>query len=166
MDWRGIPSLNSLRAFSAVADTLNFSQAGRELNVSHAAVSQQVRALDGVSMEVRSGEFTAIMGASGSGKSTLLNLLGCLDTPTRGRYLLRGQSIDRMDDDALAFSQRIPLRLLICQRASTCPDAETRPRQRAQLDILAVSRTAPGPASAKSPMASRGFDSATANACR
>lgn len=58
MDWRGIPSLNSLRAFSAVADTLNFSQAGRELNVSHAAVSQQVRALEahlGTSLVVRHG---------------------------------------------------------------------------------------------------------------
>ena len=58
MDWRGIPSLNSLRAFSAVADALNFSQAGRELNVSHAAVSQQVRALEahlGASLVVRHG---------------------------------------------------------------------------------------------------------------
>lgn len=58
MDWRGIPSLNSLRAFSAVADTLNFSQAGRELNVSHAAVSQQVRALEAhleTSLVVRHG---------------------------------------------------------------------------------------------------------------
>jgi LysR family glycine cleavage system transcriptional activator len=58
MDWRGIPSLTSLRAFSAVSDTLNLSQAGRELNVSHAAVSQQVRALEahlGVSLVVRRG---------------------------------------------------------------------------------------------------------------
>jgi DNA-binding transcriptional LysR family regulator len=58
MDWRGIPSFNSLRAFSAVADTLNLSQAGRALNVSHAAVSQQVRALEahlGTSLVVRHG---------------------------------------------------------------------------------------------------------------
>ncbi|GAB4348964.1 MAG: transcriptional regulator GcvA [Oricola sp.] len=58
MDWRGIPSLNSLRAFSAVADTLNFSRAGRALNVSHAAISQQVRALEAqleVSLVVRHG---------------------------------------------------------------------------------------------------------------
>jgi LysR family glycine cleavage system transcriptional activator len=58
MDWRGIPSLTSLRAFSAVADTLNFSHAGRDLNVSHAAVSQQVRSLEahlGVSLVMRYG---------------------------------------------------------------------------------------------------------------
>ena len=66
---------------------------------------QTVRALAGLSLEVRAGEFTAIMGASGSGKSTLLNLLGCLDTPTTGRYRLRGQYVDSLDDDALADSQ-------------------------------------------------------------
>lgn len=63
MDWRGIPSLNSLRAFSAVADTLNFSQAGRALNVSHAAVSQQVRALEthlNVSLVMRHGRGVAL----------------------------------------------------------------------------------------------------------
>lgn len=63
MDWRGIPSLNGLKAFSAVADTLNLSQAGRMLNVSHAAVSQQVRALEahlGVSLVVRHGRGVAL----------------------------------------------------------------------------------------------------------
>jgi len=63
---------------------------------------QEVRALDGVSFEVRRGDFVAVMGASGSGKSTLLNLLGCLDTPTSGEYVLRGHSVGRLDDDALA----------------------------------------------------------------
>jgi putative ABC transport system ATP-binding protein len=63
---------------------------------------QDVRALDGVSFEVRRGDFVAVMGASGSGKSTLLNLLGCLDTPTSGQYWLRGQPVANLDDDALA----------------------------------------------------------------
>ncbi len=63
---------------------------------------QEVRALDGVTFEVRRGDFVAVMGASGSGKSTLLNLLGCLDTPTSGEYKLRGQSVGLLDDDALA----------------------------------------------------------------
>lgn len=63
MDWRGIPSLHSLRAFSAVADTLSFSSAGRSLNVSHAAVSQQVRALEahlGVPLVLRQGRGVAL----------------------------------------------------------------------------------------------------------
>ncbi len=62
----------------------------------------ELRALDGVSLGIAEGEFTAIMGASGSGKSTLMNLLGCLDRPTSGRYLLEGQEISKLDADALA----------------------------------------------------------------
>ncbi len=62
----------------------------------------EVQALRGVSLEINRGEYVAIMGASGSGKSTLMNILGCLDTPTRGTYLLDGQEVGRLGSDALA----------------------------------------------------------------
>jgi putative ABC transport system ATP-binding protein len=62
----------------------------------------QVRALAGVSLEIKAGAFIAIMGPSGSGKSTLLNLLGCLDRPTAGRYYLGEVDVSQMDDDALS----------------------------------------------------------------
>ena len=61
-----------------------------------------VKALDGVSFGVRSGEFLAIMGSSGSGKSTMLNILGCLDRPTEGEYWLNGVNVAHMGDDALS----------------------------------------------------------------
>ncbi|MFH1419814.1 MAG: ABC transporter ATP-binding protein [Planctomycetota bacterium] len=64
-----------------------------------------VHALAGVSISFRSGEFWAIMGASGSGKSTMLNVLGCLDRPTSGRYLLEGRNVAALDDNALSESR-------------------------------------------------------------
>ncbi len=62
----------------------------------------ELRALAGVSLDLLPGEFTAIMGASGSGKSTLMNLLGCLDRPTSGRYLLEGREVSSLTNDELA----------------------------------------------------------------
>ena len=63
---------------------------------------QEVHALRGLSVDIGQGEYTALMGPSGSGKSTLMNMLGCLDTPTSGRYRLAGEDVGTLDDDALA----------------------------------------------------------------
>jgi len=64
-----------------------------------------VRALNGIDLHIRKNEFVAVMGASGSGKSTLMNILGCLDKPTEGSYLLNGQEVSRLNDDELSFTR-------------------------------------------------------------
>jgi putative ABC transport system ATP-binding protein len=64
--------------------------------------AEEIHALRGVSFDVKQGEYLAVMGPSGSGKSTLMNLIGCLDSPSRGQYFLRGKLVSDMNDDELA----------------------------------------------------------------
>ncbi|MFQ5790898.1 MAG: ABC transporter ATP-binding protein [Acidobacteriota bacterium] len=75
----------------------------RELWKTYRMGSEEIHALRGVDLRVDTGDYIAIMGPSGSGKSTFLNLLGCLDTPTRGHYILNGRDVSSMDDDELAL---------------------------------------------------------------
>ncbi|MCB1836203.1 MAG: ABC transporter ATP-binding protein [Alcanivoracaceae bacterium] len=72
----------------------------------YGAGSTEVRALDGVSLQIDSGEFVAVMGPSGSGKSTCMNILGCLDTPSAGDYLFRGVNVCSLKRDELALLRR------------------------------------------------------------
>jgi putative ABC transport system ATP-binding protein len=74
----------------------------RELWKTYQMGTESVHALSGVSITIERGEYVAIMGPSGSGKSTLMNLVGCLDTPTKGSYLLNDKQVSQMNDDELA----------------------------------------------------------------
>ena len=64
--------------------------------------AEEIHALRGITFDIQKGEYVAVMGPSDSGKSTLMNLIGCLDTPTKGRYVLRGKVVSEMNDDELA----------------------------------------------------------------
>ena len=74
----------------------------RSLRKTYQIGGQVVHALDGLDLDIARNEYVALMGPSGSGKSTLMNMLGCLDSPTSGRYVLNGQDVSALDDDALA----------------------------------------------------------------
>ena len=74
----------------------------RDLWKTYIMGSEQLHALQGVDLDIEQNEYLAIMGPSGSGKSTLMNLIGCLDTPTRGTYALNNQLISDLNDDELA----------------------------------------------------------------
>src|SRR3982751_5016494 len=82
---------------SAVASIRNLSKIYRK-----PGTNVEVPALRTVDLDIEQGEFTAIMGASGSGKSTLMNILGCLDQPTSGQYILGGQNVSELNDDDLS----------------------------------------------------------------
>jgi putative ABC transport system ATP-binding protein len=99
----------------ATAEVINFSEPGDSAAPDSSMIStvdlwktydmgseQQVQALRGVNLQIRRNEYVAIMGPSGSGKSTLMNLIGCLDTPSKGQYWLNGQLVSELDDDELA----------------------------------------------------------------
>lgn len=70
---------------------------------------QELPVLKGITLDILKNEYVALMGPSGSGKSTLMNILGCLDSPTSGRYILNGQDVSRMEDDALAAVRNIEI---------------------------------------------------------
>jgi putative ABC transport system ATP-binding protein len=74
----------------------------RDLWKTYVMGSEEIHALRGVTLEIQRGEYVAIMGPSGSGKSTLMNLIGCLDTPSKGSYLLNGKQVGQMNDNELA----------------------------------------------------------------
>src|ERR1044071_393238 len=74
----------------------------RDLWKTYVMGSEEIHALRGVSVDIDRAEYVAIMGPSGSGKSTLMNLIGCLDTPSRGSYLLNGKQVGEMNDNELA----------------------------------------------------------------
>src|ERR1051326_4803664 len=98
----------------ATAEVINISQpvvsdapgsymiATQDLWKTYDMGSEQVHALRGVNLQIRQNEYVAIMGPSGSGKSTLMNLIGCLDSPTKGQYWLNHQQVSELDDDELA----------------------------------------------------------------
>jgi putative ABC transport system ATP-binding protein len=89
------PSVRRRRRSSAVIDV-------REVRKTYQMGDIAVHALQGVSMRIERGEYVAIMGTSGSGKSTLMNILGCLDVPTSGTYLLNGSDVRDVDEDTLS----------------------------------------------------------------
>jgi len=74
----------------------------RDLWKTYVMGSEEIHALRGISIDIAQGEYVAIMGPSGSGKSTLMNLIGCLDTPTKGTYHLNGKAVGQMNDNELA----------------------------------------------------------------
>ena len=90
---------------SVTSTAVNLAASIRDLRKDYVLSGETVHALRGVSFDVPEGDYISIMGPSGSGKSTLLNLLGCLDRPTAGNYLLGGDDVARMSDDQLSITR-------------------------------------------------------------
>src|SRR5919108_2481506 len=90
---------NGMEGFPDAKDAMIRTQ---ELWKTYVMGDEEVHALRGVTFDIKRNEYVAIIGASGSGKSTLMNLIGCLDTPSRGEYWLNGKLVSQMDDDELA----------------------------------------------------------------
>jgi putative ABC transport system ATP-binding protein len=90
-----LSSVNNIISTMALIET-------RDLWKTYVMGEEEIHALRGVSIQIERGEYVAIMGPSGSGKSTLMNLVGCLDTPTKGSYLLNDKEVASMNDDELA----------------------------------------------------------------
>ena len=88
---------------ASVANEVKLAASIRDLQKHYVLKSETVRALRGVTFDVPEGDYVAIMGPSGSGKSTLLNLLGCLDRPTIGSFMLGDDNVAQMDDDQLSY---------------------------------------------------------------
>src|ERR1700719_1174961 len=80
-----------------------------EIRKSYFMGKQEIPVLKGVSLDILKNEYVALMGPSGSGKSTLMNILGCLDSPTAGSYILNGQDVSKMADDRLADVRNIEI---------------------------------------------------------
>ena len=101
----------------------------KELSRKYQMGTEEVNALRSITMDIRKNEYVALMGPSGSGKSTLMNMLGCLDTPTGGDYILNGKNVARMLDNELAevrnsflrSSSSVKARFTICWQSSKVP---------------------------------------------
>src|SRR5919106_6329583 len=94
--------MRSLRRSAKVYSSVDAIIAIEQLKKTYDLGEVKVEALRGIDVQIRRGEFVAVMGASGSGKSSFMNILGCLDRPTSGRYLLEGMDVSKMSSDQLA----------------------------------------------------------------